>query len=524
TTLLAAGSAFLLSSRMTPVYQSVTKVLINEAPANKSADYTSVLTSVRLAQTYSELLTTRPVWEGVVDQLDLDISADELRAGIAVQPVQDTQLIEVSLEDTDPQRAALVLNTLVQVFAQQNRALQEERFAASKANLSKQLEDMNNRILQVSAELDALADTEDNQDKRTRLEATQSQYRQIYSSLLLSFEQVRLAEAQSTSNLVQVEPAQPNNVPIRPKTMTNTALAGLIGLFLGVAVAILTDVLDDTLKGTDDVTRHLGVPVLGLIARYDRETKLITAAMPRSPVAEAFRSLRTNLQFASVDYPLHSLLVTSPSPSDGKSTIAANLAIVLAQGGHQVALVDADLRRPNVHKIVGLPNRRGVSSLFVQPHVDLNGSLQQTAVTGLTAMTAGDIPPNPAELLGSEKMIDILGKVRERVDVVVVDSPPVMAVTDSAVLASRVDGVLLVLKPGSTNLAAARQAVEQLRRVGANILGVVLNEVDLGRSRYKYYRYRGYYYSYHYYYEDGRPTQRGNGFPSFRKAKAKTSK
>jgi succinoglycan biosynthesis transport protein ExoP len=263
--------------------------------------------------------------------------------------------------------------------------------------------------------------------------------------------------------------------------------------------------LDDTLRGPDDVARALNLPVLGMIAQHDAEDGHPVAAFePRSPVAEAFRSLRTNIQYASVDRPVHTLLVTSPSPAEGKSTVAANLSVVLAQSGREVALIDADLRKPRVHKVMGVSNRFGMSALFVRSQRDLDGSLQKTLTPHLSVLTSGALPPNPSELLGSEKMFDILGQVAEQADIIIIDSPPVMAVTDSTVLAPRVDGVLLVLKPGVTKLAAARTAVEQLRRVGANLLGVVLNEIDVGNSRYSYYN-RGYYHAYQEYYGDSAP-------------------
>jgi non-specific protein-tyrosine kinase len=212
--------------------------------------------------------------------------------------------------------------------------------------------------------------------------------------------------------------------------------------------------------------------------------------------------LRTNIQFASVDIPLRTLLITSPSPQDGKSTVAVNLGASLAQSGYKVGLVDADLRRPQIHKRLALSNREGISGMFVQDQIVLNGALRETSVENLYALTSGALPPNPAELLGSDKMSEILQKVGEKTDIILLDTPPVMAVTDSAVLAPQVDGVLLVVKPGSTKLAACRQAIDQLQRVGANILGVVLNDVEMNRSRYRYYR--GYYYTYYdKYYNNG---------------------
>jgi succinoglycan biosynthesis transport protein ExoP len=324
---------------------------------------------------------------------------------------------------------------------------------------------------------------------------------------------VRVTEAQATSNVVQVEPATPPEEPVRPRTLLNTTLAGILGLMLAVGVVFLVEALDDSLH-PDQVTSQLGLPVLGVIASHDSDDgHPVVVSRPRSPVAEAFRSLRTNIQFASVDRELRTLLITSPSPSEGKSTVVANLAAALAQSGRKVAVVEADLRRPVVHKKLGLANREGLSAMFVQPQVILNGSLQETGIENLQALTAGSVPPNPAELLGSAKMNQILDEISGLVDTIVLDSPPVLVVTDSTVLAPQVDGVLLVVKPGVTKLAAARRAVEQLRRGGARLLGVVLNEVELSRSRYGYYRNSGYY-AYHEYYEDN-DSQQG------RKKKAK---
>ena len=192
--------------------------------------------------------------------------------------------------------------------------------------------------------------------------------------------------------------------------------------------------------------------------------------------------------------------------------MASNLAIVIAQSGRQVALVDSDLRRPSLHKKLRLSNRIGLSDLFVQAKEQLTSILRETRVPGLSLLTSGSLPPNPAELVGSEKMTEILQHIHERADVTVIDTPPVMAVTDAAVLAPRVDGVLLVLRPGSTKLALAKQTVETLRRGGANILGVVLNQIGAKGSRYYYYR--GYYaYASEYY-----------GDPDFTSNKKKSSR
>jgi succinoglycan biosynthesis transport protein ExoP len=396
-------------------------------------------------------------------------------------------------------------------FSSQNQEEQASRYAASKDTLSGQLTQLDQQIQSISDRLAGLPDTTANQAERDQLQANLAQYRQTYASLLQSYEQVRLAEAQSTSSVIQKEPAIAPTVPVRPTTLKNTLLAAVVGLMLAVGLVFLIEALDDTLKSPQEIEALFGLPVIGFIAHFVQENnELVAEKQPRAPVSEAFRALRTNLQFSSVDRPLRSLLVTSPSPMEGKSTIAANLAVVMAQGGHYVALADTDLRRPRVHKLFDLANQGGISSLFIPSvarsgdKVQLNGHLQQTAVSNLRAITSGSLPPNPSELLASERMGAILETVEEQAEMVVFDSPPVLAVTDAAVLAPRVDGVLLVVKPGVTKLAACRQSIEQLQRVGANLLGVVFNDVEVRRLNYSYQYYQGYY-SGHYSHDERDP-------------------
>lgn len=524
-TFLAASAAYIFSKRTTPVYQASTLLMVSEAPSTKALDMSSLQASERLASTYAQTMTTRSVLQGIINRLGLQVDVKDLKEAIDVQPVRDTQLLQVTVEDTSPVQAAQIANTLVEEFILQIKAEQASRYAESKQSLEQQLNQLDEQIQSTTDDLNALSPGAAQQAERDRLQANLAQYRQTYATLLQSYEQVRLAEAQSTASVIQKEPAVPPEIPVRPRVLRNTALAAVVGLMLAVGLVFLIEALDDTIKDPDEITRQLGVPILGLIAHHDQANgHLITSAQPRAPVSEAFRSVRTNLQYSSVDRPLRTLLVTSPTPGDGKTIVAANLAVVMAQSDRNVVLMDADLRRPKVHRFLDVENRAGVSGLFIRPRpavegkLHLNGSLQSTPVPNLQVMTSGSLPPNPAELLGSEKMNAILEGVLERADVVVMDSPPLLAVTDAAVLATRVDGVLLVVKPGMTKMDACRQAVEQLRRVGANLLGIVLNDVELKNSRINYYYYKGYYTSYAYG-QHGKPS---SGLFKSKKRKART--
>jgi capsular exopolysaccharide synthesis family protein len=503
---LAGGAAYLITKQMTPVYQASTTMLINEAPSNKSTDYSSIITSERLAQTYAQLITTQPILDEVANRLQQGISGVGLKGMINVSTVKDTQLLSVRVRDTVPTRAADIANTLVAVFIEYNNGRQAERFVDSKLSLEAQKSDVEQQLEQIGQSLVALGSDEANRTERDRLESLQAQYRQTLTYLLQSYESVRLAETQTTSSVTQVEPATVPSYPVSPRARTNTILAAIVGLLLAGGIVFLIEALDDTLRDPEEASRQLGVPILGFIARYTTpDESPITISEPRAPVAEALRSLRTNIQFASVDRSLHSLLVTSPSPTDGKSTVVANLGVVMAQGGRSCVLVDSDLRRPRIHKLLRLSNRRGMCDLFVQSQIHMDGALQKTEIPNLYALTSGSLPPNPSELLGSEKMLEILRQIEGQSDLLIVDSPPVLAVTDASVLAPRMDGVLLVVKPGVTKFMAVKQAVEQLRRVGANVIGIVLNEVEFKRSRYYY---KNYYYTY---YDSGPYTEPSNG-------------
>ncbi len=214
---------------------------------------------------------------------------------------------------------------------------------------------------------------------------------------------------------------------------------------------------------------------------------LVTLTNPRSPVSEAYRTLRTNLEFSSLDKPIKTMVVTSPGLGEGKSTTLANLAVTLAQAEKEVILVDCDLRRPSQHEIFGLSNGVGLTTMVVDDGAMKEPPLLDTGVAGLRLLPSGPLPPNPSELVGSRRMAEIISLLAERSDIALFDAPPVVAVTDAAVLASRVDGVLLVIKAGATKRDHAQRAKALLEKVNAHLLGVVLNDIKMDTSYYGYY-------------------------------------
>jgi len=501
--LIAGGTTFVVSVNSPPIYEASTTLLISQA-FSTSPTMTDIFASQRLASTYAQLLTKPVVLEAAAARLGLaGISA----ADISVDAAPDTQLIELKVKNPDPQTAAAIANTIPVVFIERNESLQLSRFSESKAALANELARVQADIEATQVSIRAVGEpaTAAEEAELARLQTVLAQYRSNYATLLSSYEAIRLAEARSTDNVIIFQEAAVPQSPILPRTNVNTLLAAAVGAALALGLAFLIEYLDDTLKIPEDVTRALGLSNLVTIARWRSDgqvgkapDKLVVVAAPRSPISEAFRTLRTNIQFASVDRPIHRLLVTSPSPANGKSLVAANLAIVMAQAGQSVILVDSDLRRPTLHKVFELSSEAGLTNgLLAELNPDIDGYLLPTSVENLQLLACGPLPPNPSELLGSQRMRKLVERLQQQADIIIFDSPPILAVTDAAVLAGQVDGVLLVIEAGATREAEARRALEELSKVEAPVLGTILNKVPV-RRRGGY----GYYYYYQHYYDD----------------------
>jgi len=418
-TLLAGGAAYVVSHNMTPIYRASTTLLINQARSPATTDYTSLLTSERLAKTYAELLTKRPVLEEVASRLGLDTKGAEetarrlLPADINVTPVRDTQLIQVSVEGNDPQLIMEIANTLPKVFIEQNTEMQLSRFASSKKNLTRQLATIESDMEATQQEINDLqgSNSAADQAELARLQTLLTQYRSNYTALLRSYEEIRLTEAQTVDNVVVAEPAELPKFPVKPSKLLNTLLAAVVGCMLAVGVAFLIEYLDDTIKTSEDVGQALGLSTLGTITRFhstDEGDRLIAAAHPRSPISEAYRALRTNIQFSTVDKPVRTLVVTSADLQEGKTTTVANLATVMAQAGLSVIVVDADLRRSSLHEFFGVSRDPGLTNALLDKNPNPDGYLQATGVENLRVLASGSLPPNPSELLGSQRMRELI--------------------------------------------------------------------------------------------------------------------
>ena len=289
-----------------------------------------------------------------------------------------------------------------------------------------------------------------------------------------------------------VEPAAVPTSPVEPRVAFNVVLGLIAGLLVAAGLVILMEYLDDTVKSEQDVERVAGLTTLGVVLRFGRQKSALPVAGygSRSPAAEAYRAIRTSVQFATMDRPGQVLLVTSPNAGDGKSTTAANLAVTMASAGRRVMLVDADLRKPSLHRIFNLDNRVGLTSALLSGN-GVRSCIQSSGFDNLSLLTSGPLPPNPSELLSSPRMRDLVEALRRETDAVVMDSPPALVVTDATLLSAMADGTVLVAEAGRTRSGALRHAVDGLSRATDRLLGVVLNK--MGRRGAP-----GYYHYYHY--------------------------
>lgn len=332
---------------------------------------------------------------------------------------------------------------------------------------------------------------------------------QVYTMLLEKLQEAKINEAMRTADIRIVDYALVPKRPVSPNYAKNIIVGILLGVFLGVGVAYVLEFADTSLNTVEEVERRLGRPVVGIIPRIGaafgglvhRSDKydpyFITHTYPKSPVSEAFRMLRTAIRASGVDVEVSKILTTSTGLGDGKTLTSVNTSIIFAQAGDRVALVDCDLRRATVHQAFGLDRVPGLAEV-IMGQVELEEALRPTEVENLTVLPSGVVPPNPSELLGSQKFAAALAALAEKFDRVFLDAPPVLAVTDALVLGGLADGVCFVVCAGRTDRNAARRALELLTRSGCRVLGVVFNQVEMARvfGTYGYKYYSQYYKSY----------------------------
>lgn len=506
-TLSSFGATFLEE----PLYQTKAALMVGQALDDANPNSSSLYLTQQLALSYIELAKRPPVQQATMDALGLTWLPE-----YEVTIVANTQLLEISVIDTNALRAQAVANTLAEQLVLQSPTSGGDGQQEREAFVTQQLDSLEAKIAGTEAEIARLQEEMAGMISARQIADTQSQIATL-ETLLNTF-QTNYANLLSNTGegaintLRIVEPAPLPVEPINDNKLMTLLLGAAIGFTLAAGAAYLMEYLDNTLKTPEEIARATGLPLIGFLGEtglHEEDEGVIVVNEPRSAMSEAFRSLRTNLEFAAIDRPLRTILITGPDPGSGKTTVATNLALSIVQAGKKVLLLDADLRRPRVHELLGISRSPGFTDIFRETS-DLDTAIRTWGNKDeLAVVCSGDPPPNPAELLVSPRTEKILSEISETADIVVVDSPP-LVVADAAILAARVDGVVVVVRPGRTTEQAVKAMLEQLERANARLLGVVINRIPhRGGSYYGSYRH---YYAPQYYaatnYENG---QRSNG-------------
>jgi receptor protein-tyrosine kinase len=472
--MLVTVPAVVLSLLQTPRYAGRAELLLLPRSSETLFDPNSGVRNDpnREVQNEIRILTSQPVRAAVRAQLG---SAPPVSA----TPDGQTDVIRVTAKDVDPKRAADLANAYSSAYIEYRRKTAVDDVLAASQQVQSKISDLQKQIDAASAGA-----------PRDSLVQAQALFKQ-------KLDQLQVDGALKRGGAQLVTPATAPTDPVSPEPVRAGVIALTLGLMLGIGLAFLREFLDDSVKSKDDFERVAPtVPVLGLIpvvsAWRGKETPyLVSIADPSGPAAEAYRTLRTAIQFLGLDQPMRTLQITSANPQEGKTTTLANLAVALARSGSTVAIVCCDLRRPRVHEFFGLTNEVGFTSVLLGK-VPLAGAMQEVPDQArLSLLASGPLPPNPSELLSSKRTVEVLGSLQAEYDIVLVDAPPVLPVTDALVLSGRVDATLLVVVAGATTRKEAGRAVELLHQVDAPLVGAVLNGVDTeGSYGYAYQSYR----------------------------------
>jgi receptor protein-tyrosine kinase len=422
---LAAGAVSLV---LPPVYEAQVTLLVRPAQPLATTDpNVASLTTDQISQTYAALMTERPLLVQVSNQLGLTIRPEDLAKEINVTPQPNTQILDVAVKDTNPALARDLANQIVAALIAEVKGFQSQ--------------------------------------------------------------ETQTPNSRTGDDLVVVSPAVLPDRPVSPNVPLNVAIAFAAGLLVAFGVAFLLDYLDQSIKSDEELAERVGLVAVGHIAfalaGQGKRGELVTLDAS-SHAAEAYKALRTSLLYSAIDQELKLIVVTSAEQGEGKSRTAANLAVALAHAENKTLLIDADFRRPSQHRIFGRIRNVGLSNLILKDVNETEAITSVEAIPNLWLLSSGPTPPNPSELLGSGRMKELIARLSEHFTYVIVDTPPVNAVTDASILAASASGTLVVVEQGRTTLPALRHAKQVLDRVGANTIGAVMNKLRARGGSYSY--------------------------------------
>jgi len=426
--IVAALAAGVVSLVLPPVYEAHVALLVRPAQPLATTDPNVAALNVdQISRTYAALMTERPLLVSVSSQLGLTIRPEDLAKEIIVTPQPNTQILDVAVRDTDRALARDLANQLVAALVAEVKQFQQQ--------------------------------------------------------------EAQLPNSRSGDDLVVVSPAVLPDRPVSPNRTLNVAIAFAAGLVVAAGIAFLLDYLDQSIKSDEELTERVGLIAVGhvafLPAGQGKRGELVTLDA-QSHASEAYKALRTSLLYSAIDHELKVIVVTSAEQGEGKSRTAANLAVALAHAENKTLLIDADFRRPSQHRIFGRIRNVGLSNLILKDINETEAITSVEAVPNLWLLSSGPTPPNPSELLGSSRMKELIARLSEHFAYMVVDTPPLNAVTDASILAASASGTILVVEQGRTTFPALKRAKQTLDRVGAHVIGAVMNKLRARGGSYSY--------------------------------------
>lgn len=496
---LVAGTALLFSLLQSPVYEGKARLFLEANSSVFDSTGGQALSPARV-QTEIQVMQSGPVKALVREKMG---SAPP----VSVTQVGLTEVLEVSVQAPQPRAAAEFTDAYVTSYLDYRRKQAVDDLVARAKEIQRVVDDLKAQV----AELDARTATTVRPAGATTATGPTSERDALISQQALfkqRLDQLNVDTSVTNTSASAATPAEASGTPVSPRPVRNTLMGLGLGLVMGIAGALVVEHLDDSIKSKDDLEAAAqGLPVLGMIPvvaswKNRNDTRVISRVEPSSPAAEAYRSLRTSINFLGVDRSMRVLQITSSNASEGKTTTIANLGVALARAGERVVIVNCDLRRPRIHDFFGLPDSEGFTNVFLG-EMPISNALQEVpGEPNLRILASGRLPPNPSEVLASPRTEQIFSALKNQNVMVLIDSPPVLPVTDAAVLSSRVDGIVLVASAGTTTGKDVGRAIELLGQVAAPLLGTVLNGVSAEG---------GYGYQYGYYAAPAPVEEGGNG-------------
>lgn len=470
--LIAAVFAYVFSARQPKSYTAQATLFVSQASSSSS----DVTAAKLLTKSYNELVTSRPVMQRASDRLSGARTVDQLDAQVKTKIVPDTQVIQINVDDSDPQMAANIANATGEEFVAWIAESQAGTNNQSIENLNAKLEEARSEIDKINAQLTPLLTaTNPTQEQVSQRAQLQDQLRLAQTTYTNLLDIQQRQEFTPQGRVVLAQQATPSNSPDGPYPLRNAIIAFILDALLLAAGIFAFERLRNRVQLPDDIQRNAELPMLATIPRSRRKGGVEIVEAPGSLMSESIRSLRTALQFAAHNDDLGTLLVTSPGQDEGKSMVAANLAVALAQIGKKVVLIDGDMRRPSQGDLFNVHSRNGFAELLSQPNLKIQDALAKGPVAGLQIITTNKSDNNPAELLSGRRFRNILTELKQEADVIILDGPPLLAVSDAMLLAAESDNAVLIAETGQTRSDALRAARTTITQTGVNVLGVVLN-------------------------------------------------